>query len=281
MTHNFEFSDDDFEEVGRDTPTRAPVAMRVRHMGKHHVMQLQVTMAPEIVSELAASRVRIEWNRVAAAYRLRGDDTARYQINSFARSQARWIAIPFPKDDLYDVPGLHPAEFRLLPEHRTLIVKVPAALLTPPEQPRQIKAPDHFCDATKMVPALADPRPQRHPGAPLDDPKVVAAALGLATDPAPQDIGGQHFAPAEAEIVRLLATRERVTAQMIMLVTRDPANPDEDDRNLKVVDVYICKVRPKLKALGITVETVWGAGFALSSAHRAKLKTFIDQARGV
>lgn len=35
----------------------------------------------------------------------------------------------------------------------------------------------------------------------------------------------------------------------------------EDDRDLKIVDVYVCKIRKKLAPLGVIVGTVWGQGY--------------------
>lgn len=39
--------------------------------------------------------------------------------------------------------------------------------------------------------------------------------------------------------------------------------PDCDQPGMKIVDVMICKLRRKLKHLGIEIETYWGMGYAL------------------
>lgn len=36
-----------------------------------------------------------------------------------------------------------------------------------------------------------------------------------------------------------------------------------DDRELKIVDVFICKARKKLTPLGIKIGTVWGKGYRI------------------
>lgn len=36
-----------------------------------------------------------------------------------------------------------------------------------------------------------------------------------------------------------------------------------DDRELKIVDVFICKARKKLKPLGLEIGTVWGKGYRI------------------
>jgi two-component system cell cycle response regulator CtrA len=40
----------------------------------------------------------------------------------------------------------------------------------------------------------------------------------------------------------------------------------------KIVDVYICKVRKKLVAHGIAIETAWGQGYFLNEETKAKLR---------
>ncbi|WP_375599346.1 winged helix-turn-helix domain-containing protein [Devosia sp. Naph2] len=36
-----------------------------------------------------------------------------------------------------------------------------------------------------------------------------------------------------------------------------------DDREIKIVDVFICKARKKLKPLGLEIGTVWGRGYRI------------------
>ena len=42
----------------------------------------------------------------------------------------------------------------------------------------------------------------------------------------------------------------------------------QDEAEIKIVDVYVCKIRKKLKAWDIQVETVWGQGYRLAPASR-------------
>ena len=41
-----------------------------------------------------------------------------------------------------------------------------------------------------------------------------------------------------------------------------------DDRDLKIVDVFVCKIRKKLDPLGITIATVWGTGYRIELGER-------------
>lgn len=37
----------------------------------------------------------------------------------------------------------------------------------------------------------------------------------------------------------------------------------DDDREIKLVDVFVCKLRRKLRGTGIVIDTVWGEGYRI------------------
>lgn len=39
---------------------------------------------------------------------------------------------------------------------------------------------------------------------------------------------------------------------------------DQDEPALKIIDVWICKIRKKVKPLGMSIQTLWGRGYRLS-----------------
>lgn len=41
-----------------------------------------------------------------------------------------------------------------------------------------------------------------------------------------------------------------------------------DDREIKIVDVFVCKARKKLAAVGVEIETVWGQGYRIVGPWR-------------
>lgn len=45
----------------------------------------------------------------------------------------------------------------------------------------------------------------------------------------------------------------------------------EVETDPKIVDVYICKLRGKLKVIGVEIETIWAQGYRLTRAARARL----------
>lgn len=46
-----------------------------------------------------------------------------------------------------------------------------------------------------------------------------------------------------------------------------------DPPTQKIIDVYLCKIRKKLKWHDITIQTIWGRGYYMSPEDRLKLDT--------
>jgi DNA-binding response OmpR family regulator len=42
----------------------------------------------------------------------------------------------------------------------------------------------------------------------------------------------------------------------------------DDEPEIKIVDVFVCKVRKKVEALGLTINTAWGLGYSLGCSAR-------------
>lgn len=71
-----------------------------------------------------------------------------------------------------------------------------------------------------------------------------------------------RLTPSEARVFSHLTTREVATKQSIMLAIYSDRL---DEPEIKIVDVFICKMRKKLLPFGVVIETVWGIGYALKS----------------
>ena len=79
---------------------------------------------------------------------------------------------------------------------------------------------------------------------------------------------------SEAAVVGCLLARDLATKEALHLATQrsgadEPSEP-------KIVDVYICKVRKKLRRFGIEITTRWGVGYELTPEMKAHARTFID-----
>lgn len=46
----------------------------------------------------------------------------------------------------------------------------------------------------------------------------------------------------------------------------------KDEAEIKIVDVFICKLRKKLKPFGLEILTVWGAGYQMSPASKERFE---------
>lgn len=45
-----------------------------------------------------------------------------------------------------------------------------------------------------------------------------------------------------------------------------------DEPELKIIDVFVCKLRRKLKPFGITIDTAWGRGYALAPEAKKRIR---------
>ncbi len=54
---------------------------------------------------------------------------------------------------------------------------------------------------------------------------------------------------------------------------------EQDEADIKIVDVWVCKMRRKLKPYGIEIQTQWGQGYFLSPESKLIAQGLLDQAR--
>lgn len=83
------------------------------------------------------------------------------------------------------------------------------------------------------------------------------------------------FTGHEATLLHLLRNREVMTKGQLMfaLYADDPDRMAEADP--KIVDVVMCKVRGKLKRMGVEIETVWGCGHLMKASQKARLARLV------
>lgn len=78
---------------------------------------------------------------------------------------------------------------------------------------------------------------------------------------------------SEEKVLGFLMKREVATKEQI-LHTLYADRPD-DGPDMKIVDVFICKVRKKVLKFGIAIETHWGKGYSLTPTSKAIIKQFL------
>jgi two-component system cell cycle response regulator CtrA len=89
-----------------------------------------------------------------------------------------------------------------------------------------------------------------------------------------------QFTIKEAMLFGILLKREMVTKQMAMDALYGLSASGEE-AEIKIIDVFICKIRKKLKPFGIEVETVWGQGYRLTQAAKSTVQRHLEQSTGV
>lgn len=87
---------------------------------------------------------------------------------------------------------------------------------------------------------------------------------------APDEIG---LTTSENRVVGVLVGHEGVvTLERFMqaLYSLRPDDPPEE----KIIDVFICKARRKLRPFGVEIETRWGVGYLMPAESRAILQNW-------
>ena len=72
---------------------------------------------------------------------------------------------------------------------------------------------------------------------------------------------------SEAVVFAHLTTRDMATKQSIMTAMYS-GRPDADEPEIKIVDVFVCKMRKKLKPFDVVIDTVWGQGYSLRDRQK-------------
>lgn len=85
----------------------------------------------------------------------------------------------------------------------------------------------------------------------IDEAGIVVRAGRFATLTKQQAEILNHLAIAAGALV----TRERLHANLYPI--------EADEAAIKIIDVHVCKMRAKLKPLGVDIHTVWGRGYRL------------------
>lgn len=81
--------------------------------------------------------------------------------------------------------------------------------------------------------------------------------------------------PSEAKVLSLLLVRDIATKGQIMTAIMSDRGADAEPE-MKIVDVYVCKIRNKVRPFGISIETVWGRGYTMSRENKEKVTAFLN-----
>jgi two-component system, cell cycle response regulator CtrA len=97
-------------------------------------------------------------------------------------------------------------------------------------------------------------------------PVIQAGPISLDIGRKAISVGGRgiHLTGKEFQIMELLALRKGVVITGEMFMNHLYGGMDEPE--IKIIDVFICKIRKRLGAAGKHIETVWGRGYRLVDA---------------
>jgi two-component system cell cycle response regulator CtrA len=87
-----------------------------------------------------------------------------------------------------------------------------------------------------------------------------------------------RLAGQESRMFGILFKRELVTKVQALDVLYGHL-PEQDEAQIKIVDVFVCKLRRKLKPFDMSIETVWGQGYRMPSASKAIAADLLTQSR--
>jgi hypothetical protein len=85
--------------------------------------------------------------------------------------------------------------------------------------------------------------------------------------------------PSQAKILGILHKRRRVYARWEIYDILYGYTPEADQPVLKIIEVMVAQMRPKLKHLGIEIATVYGFGYTMDDTNRAELTALIERQR--
>lgn len=87
---------------------------------------------------------------------------------------------------------------------------------------------------------------------------------------------GTHFTRMEMAVLNALALASpRIMSKGAILTA---VHPTLDQPQEKIVDVYVCRIRPLIAQLGLSITTHWGQGYSMPRADAEKWRTW-TQAR--
>lgn len=78
-----------------------------------------------------------------------------------------------------------------------------------------------------------------------------------------------HLTPNESRIMELICRRELASKVGLMAALYD--HRSDGGPHDKIIDIFVCKIRRKIKPLGIEIKTRRGQGYFLDGAGKTKV----------
>lgn len=228
--------------------------------------KLQIAFKAEVLAEIGGPRFEIGWNAPKRLLLIKAKDQGPFEAASAPHGKTLLLRMAPP-------PGIVAGETATEPEYYVDAIGKRLLIEVPIEFGRRLALP-----APGQPPAGAPKaKPVQIPAAELEaGNREILRALGV-TENFPREVGGVKFQPAEARMLEALYRGTELTMEALLAATHDPKDGD-DDREVKVVDVWLCKMRPKLAQLDLVVKTIWGGKRALDAASKGRLRELLREA---
>lgn len=259
---------EDFDEAGflaiepvNKSTRRAD--LRLAFMKMRSAERLTLTFKPEVLNEIGGPRYDVAWNALKRLLLVKAGPQARFEAHDTIHAVSRRIVIPVPGGLVFSPADCEP-EFYVDAIGKRLLIEVPA------DFGRRLALPA----PTPTGPAV---KPASVTAAEIETGnREILRALGV-TQQFPLVLGGVKFQPAEARMLEALYRGKELTMEALLASTHEPEKGD-DERDTKIVDVWLCKMRPKLAELDIEIKTIWGGRRAMDAASKGRLREILKAA---
>ena len=104
--------------------------------------------------------------------------------------------------------------------------------------------------------------------------RMLQDQLGMAFEAPPQFL----LTRAETVIFGLLLKNSLVRKEMAMSAIY--AHLPDEEPEIKIVDVWVCKMRRKLRPYGIEIQTQWGQGYFISAEGKRAARRLLEESNG-
>lgn len=260
---------DDFVDVIPDQVKDEPLVVYLTMSGRQKAPKLRLSFLEGPLTEIKGPRYLVRWSPTRRVLRIEANERHPYEPFRMGKGSRREIiSCPVPAGFSIDSDRCLP-EFYVDLVGRAINIEIPA-----PAIGGALKIAPHVI---KALPAPAPaPMPKQEPKpAPKAQPDLRPKtesrerALGF-----PTKFGDIVLSLEEALVFELLYRRELVNRPAIMMATTDDLV--HDDRDIRVADTFVSKLRQKIEPLGIEISTIVGEGYSISP----KAKRFIGQLIG-
>lgn len=262
-----DFDEDGFVDLLPAGAVKRQIDLRLAMFQVRAAQRLAVFVRKDVLGEIGGPRYDVAWNPQKRLLLVKSGVAARFEAASSERHYSARITVPLPAGLTYSKISAEP-EFYVDVVGKRLLIEVPAEF----GRRLALPAPAHrsAAEAPAAKPARISPEELEAGN------REILRALGI-TESFPRELGGVTFKPAEARVLEALYRGKELTLEALLAATHDPADGD-DERQSKLVDVWLCNMRPKLAKLDVAVKTIWGGKRSLDAASKGRLRELLREA---